>query len=246
MKMILNERQHAEEALEYGKMDKKPTKTLVCIAKLCLEEGKSKSDTYNVLHEFMAKSYPNYNTVHWESFFYRIIHQATRYIKTREERGKKSLIEIEHVSITHKELNQIRELRSKRLEKLAFVLLVYSKINNQIHENNLYWINHAWSEIYSDTGMAVSKKDQGLLVYKLIHSGLLKESRRFDSTSVQVLFAHPEDAIAIGLTRFDDFILEYLRWTGETVKDCSVCGKRVLAKSNRLKYCKNCKKKLGK
>ncbi|WP_427051174.1 hypothetical protein [Paenibacillus sp. TC-CSREp1] len=241
MKMILNERKHAEEALAYGKMDKKPTRTLVCIAKLGLEQGQSIDEVHNVLHQFMSKYYLNYNAVHWDSFFHRVIHQAACYFKTREKAGKSRLIEIDDISITYTELLRIKELRSKRLEKLAFVLLVYSKINNRIHESNVYWVNNVWSEIYSDTGMAVSKRDQGLLVHKLIQSGLLKESKRVDSTNVQVLFAQEEDDVAIKLICFDDFILEYLRWTGERIKNCTICGKRLIAKSNRQKYCKECR-----
>ncbi|WP_340026904.1 hypothetical protein MHB71_15875 [Paenibacillus sp. FSL H7-0940] len=242
MKIILNERHHAEQAIAHGKMDKKPTKTLICLAKYGLQQGKNAEDAYALLNQFMTKYYPDYNAVQWDTFLNRIIKQSQKYIKIREEASKSTLIEIDHVPVTHEELQKIKQLKSKRLEKLAFVLLVYSKINNRINENDTYWINHEWKEIYGDSQMAVSKKDQGLLVHKLIQLGYLKESQRVDSTNVQVLFAAEHGEVAFQLVRFDDFVLEYSRWKGENIKNCTVCGKRMLAKSNRMKYCKECKK----
>ncbi|PQP82462.1 hypothetical protein C0Q44_13550 [Paenibacillus sp. PCH8] len=242
MKIILNERHHAEQAIAHGRMDKKPTKTLICLAKYGLEQGMSAGDTYEFLNDFMAKHYPEYNAVQWDTFLNRIIKQSQKLIRLREETNKSKLIEIDHVSVTHEELLKIKQLKSKRLEKLAFVLLVYSKLNNRINENDTYWINNEWKEIYGDSQMAVSKKDQGLLVHKLIQLGYLKESKRVDSTNVQVLFAAEHGEVAFELVRFDDFVLEYSRWKGENIRNCTVCGKRILAKSNRMKYCKECKK----
>ncbi|MBT2284667.1 hypothetical protein J7E78_14080 [Paenibacillus polymyxa] len=242
MKIILNERHHAEQAIAHGRMDKKPTKTLICLAKYGLEQGKNAEDAYALLNQFMTKYYPDYNAVQWDTFLNRIIKQSQKYIKMREEANKSALTEIDHVPVTLEELQKIKQLKSKRLEKLAFVLLVYSKINNRINENDTYWINNEWKEIYGDSQMAVSKKDQGLLVHKLIQLGYLKESQRVDSTNVQVLFAAEHGEVAFQLVRFDDFVLEYSRWKGENIKNCTVCGKRMLAKSNRMKYCKECKK----
>lgn len=242
MKIILNERRHAERALQYGEIDRKPTKTLGCLAKYGLEQGKSADNTYDLINNFMTEYYPDYNTVHWDTFLTRLIKQSQKYIKSREEAHKSKLIEIDSVSITYSELRKIKQLKSKRLEKLAFVLLVYSKINNLINENDTYWINNELKEIYSDSQMAVSKKDQGLLVHRLIQLGYLQESRYIDSTNVQVLFAVEEDEVAFNLVRFDDFVFEYLRWKGENIKNCTVCGKRMLARSNRMKYCRECKR----
>ncbi|SCY71758.1 hypothetical protein SAMN05720606_10874 [Paenibacillus polysaccharolyticus] len=242
MKMILNERQHAEEALEYGKMDKKPTKTLVCIAKYEFEQGYTPTEVQQMLDGFMSRNYADYNAVQWDAYLTRVVNQTANWIKKRKEELKSTMIEIENIPVTVTELQKIKELRSIRLEKLAFVMLVYSKINNLIHETKAYWINNDLKEIYSDCEMAVSKKDQGLLIYKLIQEGYLKESKRVDSTNVQVLFASEEDTIAFYVKRFDDFVLEYLRWKGANIKNCIVCGRNIHAKSNRMKYCKKCKK----
>lgn len=242
MKIILNERRHAERALQYGEMDRKPTKTLICIAKFQLAQGKNVNETYESLDNFMTQYYPDYNAVQWDKYLTRIITQSENWIKSRKEDNKSTMIEIDKIPITHTELQEIKALKSIRLEKLAFVMLVYSKINNLINESNTYWVNNEMKDVYSDSQMAVSKKDQGLLVYKLIQHGYLKSSMRVDSTNVQVLFACEIDEVSFHLERFDDFVLEYLRWKGENVKNCSICGRRMLVKSNRMKYCKDCKK----
>ena len=51
--------------------------------------------------------------------------------------------------------------------------------------------------------------------------------------------------IAITITSFNDFILDYYKYIGHKVIECKECGDRVLVKGNAsTKYCQQCSKKV--
>lgn len=241
LKIILNEYTYAERILAEGFIDRYPRKTLAALIKYYAAQDMDPLDIEQSIHRFMEAHYRNYNPVNWYEEIRKMIVSAKQYIKRRKEAGKSPLLKIEQVQITSAELSHIKVLRSSRLEKLAFVLLVYGKIGNQIHENLNYWVNAEYKDLFSDAKMTDGKKEQLKLLHKLAQLDYIEAARRVDSTGLKVLFANEEDEIKISLTGFDGFIYDYLEWRGEHVKPCSLCGNRMIVKSNRQKYCPKCR-----
>jgi hypothetical protein len=136
------------------------------------------------------------------------------------------------------ELNKIKALKSIRLEKLAFSLLVYGKLSNQINENMSYWVNVEFKEFFKDAKMTDGKEEQNKLFSKLLMLGYIEMSRKVDSKGIRIKFADDSDEIVLTITDFDDYIYDYLKWTGKNVKQCAVCGGSFIAGSNRQIYCK--------
>lgn len=229
IKIILNERVHATNIIETGYVDKHPKKTAVVLARYYLAEGYNTNKTEELIHTHLQKYIPKYNSVMWDKDVSKIVNQAKTLLKKRTDKGKKPLVQIERVHITLNELNRIKQLNSIRLEKLAFSLLVYAKLYNQINEQMEYWVNAEFKEIFSDAALTDGKKkEQNVLLHKLIQSEYIEASKKVTSTSVKVLFADETDEIIITLEKFDDFIYEYLRWKGEKVGTCKDCARLML------------------
>ena len=119
----INENTMLVNALEKGEIDtKKPSKTLGLLIKHYILEGYEKEEVYNIVDEFMKKNYEGYVRGKWEDFIYKMIETIM---------GLKRLnpiIDVDKVTITKSEWDKIIELNDKRLEKVAFVLLVYKKV----------------------------------------------------------------------------------------------------------------------
>lgn len=243
IKTILNEKKEAERILENGALSNQPNLTLLILAKYYTAKDIDREQTEAKLNEFMVQNQRNYNPVLWYEKISKITSQAIGYVKRRKEDGLENiLIKIERIHITLKELNAIKNLKSIRLEKLAFTLLVYAKINNQIKENMKYWVNDELKDIFSDANMTDGIKAQDALLHKLIESGYVEPAHKVDSKSMRVLFSDDSDEIVLTITDFEDFIFDYLTWRGENVKKCGCGERRFLVKSNSQKYCKKCKK----
>ena len=238
MKIILNEKVLLNKSLNDGYIDKKPSITIKLLAKHFFKIGQDKEQVIDSIDNFMSNNYKKYNFMDWQDTIKRIVGKV----------GKLDVFEfinISNIIIYQDELDLIKNIDNLRLEKLAFVLLVYSKIYNQMNNNETNWVNSNLRDIFSDTKMTVSKKDQNLMINKLGNMGLLEVSRIVDCTNMKVLFTKNKGKIAIVICDFRDFIYEYLDWVGYKIDICEGkdCHRLIMVKNNRQKYCNICWKK---
>lgn len=233
MKIILNEKLYAEDIIENQKIDKKPSKTLHVLAKYYFKKNMDAEQVRDNLEMFMVKNYPNYVPARWQMKLDNIV--------KIEKKNEKPLHEIEYIDVTEKELETIKNINSSRLEKLAFVLLVYAKIFNLLNGNSSNWVNSSTKDIFIDSKINVNTKEQGLMMYKLNSMNLIDVSHKVDCESVKVKYVDNDSDVAIRITDFRCFVYEYMKWRGDNVVKCAVCGK-VLERSenNKNKYCKEC------
>ena len=235
MKIVLNEKELLSKSLKSGHIDKKPSITIRILAKHFFNIGQNKEQVIDSIDSFMEKHQKGYNYMDWHRVIKGIVNKIDKLEKIE-------FIDINNIIIYLDELEVIKNINNLRLEKLAFVLLVYSKIYNQLNKNDTNWVNSSLSDIFSDTKMAVSKKDQNLMINKLIDLKLLDVSKIVDCTNIKILFAKNNGEIAFEVKDFRDFVLEYLRWKGEKVGNCEGenCGRLIAIRSNSQKYCKDC------
>ena len=237
MKIILNEKQMLEKSLSEGYIDDKPTNTIKLLSKHYFSIGQDKDQVINSIENFMEKNYINFNITDWQ----RTINNCVRSIY---KHNNFTLLNINKVEIYHEELDIIKNISNLRLEKLAFVLLVYSKIYNQMNKNDSNWVNSNLRDIFSDTKMAVSTKEQGLMINKLGGMGVVEVSKKVDCTNIKVLFTKSNGDVAFEVNDFRDIVFYYLKWIGEDISNCDECARLIKINSNRQKYCPACWKEI--
>ena len=239
MKIVLNEKRVLDKALEEGVIEDKPIITIKILAKHYFSIGQNKSQVTSSIESFMEKSYSGFNISKWEKKIKNVVASVFK-------KGKFDLVNIKEVIIYKNELEKIREINNLRLEKLAFVLLVCAKIYNQMNNTDLNWVNTNLKDIFSDTNMAVSKKDQSLMIYRLNVLQYLTYPDNIQSTNIKVMYCNSNGEEVIRIDDFRNYVFYYLKWIGETVENCEECGVLFLPTSNRNKYCKTCWKEINK
>jgi hypothetical protein len=236
MKLILNEKLVLDKALKEGIYDKKkPTNTIRLLIKHFYIIGQNKDQAMASVEDFMTKNFEGYNQVKWQKLLNKMIKDLQNNIG--------ELFVVNNIKISSNELNAIKSINNNRMEKLAFVLLVYAKIYNQMNGNQSNWINSELKDIFSDTKMAIGSTEQGKMIHKLKELGLLDISKRVDCTNIKILFVDEND-VTIEINDFRDFVYEYLRWNGEKIINCENCNILVLQTNNKTKYCKACAKEV--
>jgi hypothetical protein len=236
MKIILDEAKVVAKALNEGYCDsRKPTSTIRLLIKYYYGIGQDKTQVRDSIENFMKKNYKGFNEVKWQDLLDNMV--------TDLQKDKHELFVLHSVRISSNELDTIKNINNKRLEKLAFVLLVYAKIYNQMNNNQSNWVNSELKDIFSDTKMAVGTTEQAKMVHKLKELGLVDISKRVDCTNIKILYVHENDVI-IEITDFRDFVYEYMRWNGEKIGSCEECGTLINIKNNKIKYCRSCAKKI--
>ncbi len=240
MKLILNEKDILNKSLEKGYIDnKKPINTIKILAKHYLSIGMNVRQTIDSINNFLLKNMDKYNSVKWINSI------ETMVIKIHKAKDYK-LLDIKQVEITEKELDTIKNIDNEKYEKLAFVLLVYAKIYNQINENDKNWVNAEHKDIFSDAKIAIKIIEQGKMIYQLVGMGLVESTVIVDKTNIKVNFANKESKVVLVISDFRNYVYEYLRWKGRNIKECENEECKILFSptNNSNKYCKNCAKKL--
>lgn len=239
MRLVLNESYLLNKSLKKGYVDtNKPSTTIRVLAKYCLSNGKNKDETYEYINNFLSKNFIGYISVNWYNIIVGIINKL---IKDRDY----SLIDINNIKITNKEIEKIRLLDNPRLERLTFTLLVYAKIYNQLNNNDKNWVNENHRYIFGDAKVAVTKEEQGKMLHKLKEFGYIDVSVIVDCANVRVNFVDKENEVVIEITDFRNFVYEYMNYFHpEKFIRCEECGKLIKAKNNKMKFCPECAREI--
>lgn len=237
MKIILNEKEYALNALKNDFVDQKsPTLTLNIVAKYLMHESKSKKEVKSELNHLMVKGCPFYNAIKWDAIIDKTVNKVFKKFLP--------IHIINEIVITIGELETIRKLNNLRLEKLAFVLLVYSKIYNIRNNNALFWVNSPYKDIFEDANIKVTKKMQAQMIHKLVEKEMIECSIIVDCNNLKVLYHNEESDNHLVISDFRDYVLNYLRWRDEKIISCERCARLIEKKGNKKKYCNECAKEI--
>jgi hypothetical protein len=174
-----------------------------------------------------------------------------------------SLFKVKPITITYSELETIKDIDNLKTQKIAFVLLVLSKINRlsyllymedkirlikryneklikpkdlpEISRN--YYSNNKINELFELAKLYMKKGEKKKVIQELINKQLIEMTT---SCKFKVNFINNESPIELELKCFDDFILEYERIIGENIGYCENCPKPIRITIHNRKYCHKC------
>lgn len=233
--IILNEKKYIEDISKGDRSVDNMYYTLGLLARYYYQQDKSNTPAklYPLLVEFLKSK--KENEFEWQN-------SLDRLIKKRDV----PLVNIEFVPITKVELDTIREIKNRRLEKLVFTLLCVAKLNNTVKPNNNNWVNRDVKEIFKLANVRDGVTQQYLSIADLKDLGLLKYSKKVDNINLCVNFIDNESEIELEIDDFRDLGFQYLAYLGEDYIKCECCKKIVPVKSktNKPKYCEECNKEI--
>lgn len=231
--IVLNEKEYIEDAMSKNIISDKPSETINLMAKYYKYCGLKRKECFNKIDEYFTRNYKTYNKIKWEDVI-------NKYIRDAYDR-KYPLIEIEKISITKKEMEIVRSINNKRLERLAFTMLVIAKFNNLVNTKNNGWVNREDKEVFKIANIRVGKRDQCLLINDLKTRDLIEFSKKVDNVNSRIKFIGDDSEIELEITDMRDLGFLYSEYRGvEKFKKCSVCGKLFKPKGKTHVYCNVC------
>lgn len=237
MSIVLNECAWAEDAIRAGVLGKKPYETFSRVAKYYTYNNYTKTQVRQQLDNFLLRCEPAASLVTWSDTLDAAAKSALKYPP----------IMIDHIAVTVPEMNKLKELKGKQLQRLAFTLLCIAKYKVTVNPLNNNWVTTPDAEIMKMANINTSIKRQSLLYNQLMELGMIRFSKKIDNLSVQVLFAEDGDT-AMEITDFRNLGYQYMMYYGEPYFKCEWCG--VVTKINspakgaKPKYCPDCAKKI--
>lgn len=245
--VILREYEIKENALNKGQFTKRVSDTLRILAKYyCgLYNGESKhmkDEVVKNIDDFMTKNYPDYKPSKWNDKIEQIV-------KSVKSGGNFDLIDVNEVIIYKSEWDVILSLETDQLQRLAFILLVYQKINELKNPKSDGWINIGLSYIFMESNIRLKEGavEQKRLLNKLYKMQYIKQKNTVNCTSLYINYRELDknEEIAFKVTNLDYSLTFYYEYK-DNIKyiECFNCKKRVKVKANNQKYCNSCSKKI--
>lgn len=229
--VILRETDILDKALK-GEIDKKPLMSLRVLAKLYFLEGNSKEVVEEKLNIYMKKYYQGYKPSKWNG----IINQL---VKTVSRLDSYKMCDVNSISISETEWNKIIELRNNQLEKLAFILLIYCKINKVKNPNCDNKINNGLSDILTEAGLQRTEMNK-LLLNELYKLGYISIGLSCNATAIQIKYIDNNKEKFV-IDNFTNVISYYDEYKNEKMyTECEYCQKRIAMTKHNIKYCPKC------
>lgn len=231
--IILNEKDYAKRSLEEGILDKNPYQVISILAKYyyhCCNFKKKKIQ--NLLIDYLRKYYPRYelNEEQWVTTIDKITTNA----------NKRKLYDNNGVKITKQEIEVIKNIKNKTLEKLAFTSLCLAKLYDLRNPNNNGWVNTSTGEIFKMAHVSATEVEQDIKLNKLYILGLVEFPKQIDNLNYRVTFADNNGEEELFVFDFRELGYEYLKYIGEDFIRCAECN--ILIRQGKTKQKKYCEK----
>lgn len=232
--IILNELNYAEQCIKDGIIDDKPFFTLSILAKYYYHHlGYKKRKIIDELTEFLSLNYPRYqdSKADWDATIETIAANCQKY----------PLYEIEGIWITKAEMDSIKAIHNKVLERLAFTMLCLAKLAIRKNDNANGWINEDAKTIFSLARISGSVLDRNIRIGQLAEIGILELPKKNDLMSVRVTIVNDNSENLLFIHDFRELGYEYLKYCGQNIIRCAECG--ILVRGNKAgtkRYCSDC------
>ncbi len=238
MKIILNEKQILDKAINEKKIYDKPMVTIRLLIKYYFSIGQKKRQVYDSVNSFLKENMHLYAEAKWQK-------NIDKAIVDINKSKKFDMFVVNKVTIFKDEMDKIKTIDNFRLEKLAFTLLVYSKIYNQMNCNSTNWVNAPLKDIFKDAKITVKKADQDIMIHKLKNLELVHIPKKVDCINIKLLYAYDNGEVAFEISDFRDFVLNYDRYFNtDKYGYCKNCNKIMKVNNNKQKYCDECAKEI--
>ena len=241
LNVILNESEIIKKALE-GDYDKDNiTATLNLLLKHYYIEGTTDELLLREkILEYLKNNYKGYKRAKWEDLDYKITRRFLNIIKRNKIDVK--IIDVPKIGITKIELETIKNLNDIKLEKIAFIMLVYAKISNITMNNTEGWINKSCSVICKEAKVNLKGVEKERIFNNLYVQKYIEQRKNNSKTNMRICYVNNISELEMVIDDFDGVIYKYLIWKGEKWKRCCECGKWIKLKTfnSKQKYCKVC------
>lgn len=237
--LVVNESKVLEDILINNKLIEKHIVCINILIKHYLIKGETdKLNIQEKVIEQLEKCDSNFKRSQWED---AIKNTINRICKDRDKyKTEVKFIDVDSVEVTKSELDMIGKLGDKKLKKVAFILLVYAKISNNILQREDGWVSQSFTNIFKEAKVTANRKEKQLILHELYKREYISKNIKGSKISLRVNYLDNNSDVAIKIREFEGVVHEYLKYLGEKWKKCECCSNWITIKSNRTKYCKKC------
>lgn len=231
--LIFNEKTQYDNLIENG-FEKYPNKRdLIILCKQWLKDGEDKINLKNQMVDFCIKWNSQFNYVKNENLLLGVIK------KIENIENETNVFQFStNIVLFDEEIERIKKLENKKLQKIAFVMICLAKWRNA----NFIYLNSESTiklkDVFKYAGIKATGIEQELTLNELNSCGFTDIQLRpiLKYIIPSIIF---EGEIALSFEINENMISN---WIKIAYPHCKRCGCEIIKRSNKQKYCKECAK----
>lgn len=250
MKRLANERKYVEDMIKSKTLNvNRPGKDINSLIKYLYEQNPkiTKQELIELVNKFLLEIVQDEKAVkRWQVSIREYVDTFMSYAN-----NFKGLSHVEKVCITKSELENIRRLKNKKLEYVAFALLVYLKVQNEItgrYDNTFCPSSEEHVKMIKKiTGLNITITKVALGMKELQNLGYTENGiGGAVSSKLNYVDINSDNVIEIRDFSAEHLHLYYEAWREEErLTHCNICGEVVIYTSKcPPSYCKSCKEQV--
>lgn len=157
---------------------------------------------------------------------------------------KIDLVDIKKIIVGSNEIEKIKKLNDEKLERIAFVLLVYAKIYNSLNSKNDSWVRISPTIICQESDVKLRGIEQYKKLHELYEKKYISMSNMNFKTGIKVNYCDKDAEEGIIITDFNKVVNEYILATNKNLKKCQLCYNLIEITTSNNKYCPKCQKEI--
>ena len=237
MRLILNEMKQAEKMIKEKRLGEDKNESIKILIKYYKHKEIGSDKTRNEIEDFLSSTTSDFNSVKMGDYLDGLVNSCYK--------NNWTLLQREDIIITKKEIESIRKLNDRNLEKLCFVMLIMCKADNIEESKYGFWVNRDITEIFNESNIKRNSVLQDAMLRKLRESKYMDLSSNVRKMGLKLNYVdkikdYSGEEISIKLNKFEQLDLVYLKLIGERIIECEECGKLIQQINNKIKYCKKC------
>lgn len=231
--LIFNNELHYKRLIENG-FEKYPNKRdLVILCQEWLKEGYSKKELKSKMESFCQQWNSQFNYAKTEGLLLKVLMAVDKL-----ENEPPKFVFNTNIVVFESEINKIKELKDKNLQKIAFIMVCLAKWKN----SNFIYLNYdstiKLKDIFDYAGIKATGKKQLELLHKLNLNNFVDCQLRPLGKFIIDCITNDGD-VALSFKINEEMIQN---WIDLVCPHCERCGKGFEKNSNKQKYCKECAK----
>lgn len=235
--IILNEKEYFNNLINNGFEKNINSKDLSLLAKMFYKENNSQIDTLNQMIDFCKKWSNNFNYSKWENKFCDILSNLNE---------KVDVVNDKEIHFYKSELEKIKSIEDEKLQRVTFVLMALAKK----YESRYIYINSSSSiklkDIFILAKFDIPLKKQDFILNTLYNNKVINVELKplLRCEMLYLCDINDNQDKVLSFIPNNEMVLEYERYLGVKTTNCQVCGKTIYKTNNKVKYCKECARKM--
>lgn len=225
--LIMNEKKEAEMILKrYDNTKCNISQIVSLLIRYHIQyDNMDKTEAINKTNEYVKQHRAGFSEIEWKSFENKVADNS----------HKRPLRVVDNIPVTRNEIDTIKSIQDKSLQKLAFTMLVVSKIN--MIQNGSSWINMSDNELF----VLANKKCKAELRYKSMHEllklGFFSLPKRIDRVAFKYEKIDTDSDVVANVTYLSDLGNWWEYINGAKYSICEECGRLYKPASSTQRYC---------